>query len=152
MATTTISRVIKAPAATVFETVADAENFAAAVPHLVDVEFVGDQRRGVGTRFRETRVLRGRQATTELEVTEYVPNEQVRLIADEGGTIWDTTFAILKDGDASTLQLTMEATPYQLAAKVLNPLMKGLISRAIEGDMDAVKAYCERQARERSAG
>lgn len=147
MAPTTVFREIDAPVATVFETVAHADNFAAAVPHLVAVEFVGDQRIGVGTRFRETRVLRGRQATTALEIVEYEPNDRVRLVADEGGTIWDTTFVVARTGELTTLQLTLEASAYKLTAKLMNRLTKSLITNALEGDMDAVKAYCERLVR-----
>lgn len=143
MSRTAITRNIDAPAERVFDTVAHIENFSTAVPHITSVEFLGRQRRGVGTKFRETRVFRGRQATTELEVTEYVENERVRLVADEGGTIWDTVFTITNAGEGTRLEMVMEASAYKFVAKLLNPLLKGIIRRAIKGDMDAVKAYCE---------
>lgn len=143
MSQTGVSRVIDAPVEHVFDTVAHIENFSKAVPHITDVEFLSEQRRGVGTRFRETRVLRGRQASTELEVTEYVENERIRLVADEGGSIWDSTFTVTPDGEGTKLSLVMEARPHTLVARILNPLTKGIIRKSIEGDMDAVKAFCE---------
>lgn len=148
MPRTTVTRTISAPVDEVFDTISDIENFAKAVPHITNVEFLTEQQRGVGTRFVETRVLRGRQASSTLEVTEYVENQRVRMVSDEGGTIWDTVFSVRPantgDGDPATeLELVMEATAYKFTSKLINPLMKGIIRRAIEGDMDAVKAYCE---------
>lgn len=146
MAQTAVSRRIHAPIDLVFDTVANIERFAKAVPHITDVTFLTDQRSGVGTRFAETRVMRGRQATTTLEVTEYEENERVRLVADEGGTVWDTVFTVAAvDGEdgVTDLDMVMVATPYKLSARIVNPLMKGIIRRAIEGDLDGVKAYCE---------
>ena len=143
MSRTAITRNIDAPVERVFDTVAHIENFSTAVPHITSVEFLGQQRRGVGTKFRETRIFRGRQASTELEVTEYVENERVRLVADEGGTIWDTVFTITDAGEGTRLDMVMEASAYKFVAKLLNPLLKGILRRAIKGDMDAVKAYCE---------
>ena len=39
--------------------------------------------------------------------------------------------------------MVMDANAYKLAAKLFNPMIKGMIKRFIEQDMDAVKAYCE---------
>ena len=138
-----VTRVINAPRERVFDVVAHIEHFSKAVPHITSVEYVTDKRRGVGTRFRETRILRGRQATTELEVTEYVENERIRLVADEGGTIWDTTFTVADSGAGTTLDMVMDAKAYKLHARIVNLLVKPMIGKAIDGDMDAVKAYCE---------
>ncbi len=151
MARTEVSRSIKAPVARVFDTIAHIENFSKAVPHITDVEILSEQTSGVGTRFAETRVMRGRQATTTIEVTEYVENERIRMVSDEGGTVWDTVFTLSEErtsgGDtASTgtrLEMVMDARPYKLSAKLFNPLMKGIIRKAIKGDMDAIKAFCE---------
>ena len=39
--------------------------------------------------------------------------------------------------------LVMEATPLTFLARLMVPLMKGMVRKAIAADMDAVKAYCE---------
>jgi hypothetical protein len=84
-----VSSSIAAPIDVVFSTVAAINQFSRAIPHIVKVEFLSEVRAGVGTRFGETRLMGGREAATELEVTEW---------------------------------------------------------KALEGDMDSVKAYCERGA------
>ena len=147
MTRTRIVRKIDAPVKAVFDAVADASNFSRAVPDIVRVEFLGESRVGVGTRFRETRVMRGREASTVLEVTEYVRNERVRMVADAGGTVWDSLFTVMGvgegDGERVRLELVMEARPYRLMARLLVPLMRRVVAKAVEGDMDAVKGWCE---------
>ena len=143
MSQTTVVRTIDAPIERVFDTVAHVENFAKAVSQIVATEFLTDVTSGVGTRFRETRLMHGREAETELEITEYSENDRVRIVADAGGTIWDTVFAVSPESEGVRLVLTMEARPYTLMARLVNPFIKGFVRKAIESDMDAVKIYCE---------
>lgn len=145
MSRTTVTRTIEAPVERVFDTVAHIENFTKAIPEITKVEFVSATRSGVGTRFKETRRMGKREGTTELEVTEYVPNEHVRLVSDAGGTIWDTVFTVKPTGSGGTeLKMVMDARAYKLLAKLFNPLIKGMVRKYIERDMDAVKVWCEK--------
>ena len=144
MSRISVTRNIQAPKAEVFETVSKIENFSKAVPDIVEVEFLSEARSGVGARFRETRLMGKRKASTVLEVTEYEENERIRLASDAGGTIWDSVFTVREEGDQTALELTMEARPYKLLAKLMMPLMKGILNKALAADMDAVKAYCEK--------
>jgi len=143
MSLITLTRTIDAPSDTVFGTVADIRNFSSAIPEIVDVEFLTDSKTGVGTRFRETREINGKRASTELEVTEYDKNRRIRLVADSHGTVWDSLFTVEPSGERTVLKLVMEARPYKMLPRLLNPLMKFFIRKAISRDMDAVKVYCE---------
>lgn len=145
MTETYASCLVRAPVGTVFDVVAHIEKLTAAVPTITNVEFLTEQHRGVGTRFRETRVMGRREATTELEVTEYEPGERIRLLADEGGSTWDSTFTTTAEAEGTRLGLRMVATPYTLSARVLNPLTKSIVAKAVRGDLEAVKAYCEQE-------
>ncbi len=138
-----VKRTIDAPVDLVFRTVSDITSFSQAVPHIEKVEFLTEQKTGVGTRFRETRLMNGRQAATELEVTEHVENERVRMVADSHGTVWDSVFTVKPDGGGTELTLTMEGTAYKLVSKVMNVMIKNMIGKALEQDMDSVKIYCE---------
>ncbi len=138
------SRTIRAPVERVFDAVAHIENFQHISPDIVKVEFLTEQRRGVGTRFRETRRMGKREGCTELEVTEYVENEHIRLVADQGGTIWDSSFTTKDQGDGTTeLAMAMEARPHKLLAHLVAPLFVRLTRKFVEQDLDAVQAHCE---------
>ena len=138
-----ISRTIDAPLDLVFQTVSDIRNFREAVPHIKHVEFLSDQQVGSGTRFRETRLMNGREHTVELEVAEYVDNDRVRMISDAGGTIWDTVFTVSEGADNVKLDMKMDIKPHTLFARIMTPLIRGMVVKGVETDMDAVKAFCE---------
>lgn len=140
---TTVTRTIRAPVSRVFETVGDIRNYQNAIPEIVRVEVLTDGPPDVGTRFRETRLMNGKEATTELEVTEYVKDERIRLVADAGGTIWDSLFSVRAVDEGTELTLWMEGRPYKVVPKLMTPLIMKMIRKALEGDLDAVKAYCE---------
>ncbi|HVH99764.1 MAG TPA: SRPBCC family protein [Enhygromyxa sp.] len=144
MASIVVTRLISAPVEAVFDAVAHIDRFSQVVPDIVRVEYVSEQKRGVGTRFRETRRMNGKEATVELAVTEYVENDRVRLVADSHGTVWDTLFTVAPSGGGTVLTMTMDAKAHKLLPKLLNPLIKGMVRKGVEQDMDAVKAFCER--------
>lgn len=145
MSRTVISRMIKAPIDVVFRTVADISQFSQAIPHIVKVEYLSDIKVGVGTRFRETRLMKGKETPTELKVTEYIENDRARLVADSHGTVWDTLFVVAGDGDQTKLTITMDAISRNLLTKVVVFMISGMVRKAIERDMDSVKAYCEKR-------
>jgi hypothetical protein len=143
MTRVTVVRSIAAPLDKVFTTVAHISEYASAVRDIVRFEILSEVKSGVGTRFRETRLMRGKEVPTELDVTEYVRNERVRMVADSHGTCWDTLFAVRATEDQTILTTTLDARSRTLLPRILIPLMKGKLRKAIEKDMDAVKAHCE---------
>ena len=143
MAIVETERLITAAPDYVFKVVAHIEEFQNINPNITNIEFLSDSRIGLGTRFKETRIMKGREATTTLEVTEYEPPSKVRLVSDEGGTVWDTVFTVVPQGEHSILKMQMEARPYKLAAKLFTPLILGMVRKAVEADMDGIKAHCD---------
>jgi carbon monoxide dehydrogenase subunit G len=140
------TRAIRAPLEKVFQMLARIENFSQAVPGITNIEFLTDQKYGVGTRFRETRIMNGKEASTELEVSELVENERIRLVSDAGGTFWDTVFAVKPQGDHVEMNMHMDARPHNALARLVTPLILGMVSKAVESDMDAVQRACEESA------
>lgn len=137
------SRTILAPREAVFEVTAHIENYAEVIPNITGVEYLSDQKTGVGARFKETRQMGKRSGTTELEVTEYDPPERVRLVSDQGGTIWDTVYTYEPTEAGTKLTMVMDIRPYKLAARLVTPFVYKVVSKAVESDMDAVKQHCE---------
>ncbi len=140
------SRQIKAPVAAVFDAVTNIEKFPEKSADIVSAELLTEQKKGVGTRFRETRRMGKREGTTELECTEYVENERVRFVTDQGGAVWDSVYTTEQSGGGTLLTLEMDARPHKFMAKIVVPMILGMISKAVEKDMDAVKDYCEGNA------
>lgn len=143
MSTITVTKHIEAPKELVFKTISDIRNFSKAVPDIKNVEFLTEQEYGVGTKFKETRDMNGREASTILEVTELVENAHIRLVSDTMGTVWDSVFTVERREGGTELTLIMDARAYKFLPKIINPLMKGFMKKALEKDMIAVKKYCE---------
>jgi hypothetical protein len=139
----TVTRSINAPIDLIFKSISDISNLPKTNRDIVNIEFISDIKSGVGTRFIETRLMNGKESKTELEITELVENEHIRMVADSHGTVWDSVFTVKSSGDQVVLKLAMDARAHKLLPRLLNPLMKGLYKNGLEKHMDAVKTFCE---------
>ena len=109
------------------------------------VDSLAKTRLGAGTLLRQTRMMKGKEAATELEVTESVVNERVRIVSDTHGTVWDTVFTTAEKDGCVELTMVMEARAHRFMARLVNPVIRGMVAKAVEGDMEAVKEYCEKR-------
>ena len=132
-----------APLELVFIRISDVRRFAEVNDDVLNIEFLTEQQEGVGTRFKETRNMNGREATTTLELTEFVANDHVRFISDEGGAIWDTIMSVQPKDGRTELSMVMDARPHKFLARIITPLIKGMVTKAVVKDMDNLKVWCE---------
>ncbi len=141
-----IDQEIHASPEAVFNVMAHIDNFRNAVDDIVEVEFLSDSRRGLGTVFRETRKMGKRKATVEMEVVEYQPPHTLRIVSrpDPMGTVWDSRFVLTKEGACTKLSLEMTANSKNLFTRFMNTLFAGMIQKAVAKDMASLKAYCEK--------
>lgn len=142
----TTSRTINAPIETVFSAISDPTQFSKAVPHILNIEFLSDVKSGVGTKFRETRMMGKKEATTELEITECVENEHIRIVTESNGTLWDTVMSVKESGEQTQLNMAMDARTSGFFSNIMVKMIKGMIQKALEKDMDCLKEYCEKPA------
>ena len=142
MARISLARTIAAEPGRVFEVIANAERYSGAIPEIVEVEFLSDQRTGVGTRFRERRRAGRREAAVVMEITEWTPDAGLAFRSEAGGAAWETSFTLRPGADGHTnLSVTMHATPKTILAKLVAPLMTNVVGRAIGRDIDALEAH-----------
>lgn len=87
-----------------------------------------------------------REMKTELDVTEYVENERIRMVADSHGTVWDTVFTVEPVDGKTRLRIAMDARPHKLLPKLLNPLMQGMFRKGMAKHLEVVAAWCETAA------
>lgn len=130
----------------VFTDFARAPEYVTAIRRL---EILDDAAVRAGMRFRETRVLYGRQATEELELTVFEPPTRYVVEARSHGAhfLSEFRFAAL---DARTTRVTVrfEATPITFLARLfgfLSGLMMKGVREALEGDVADLKRVAERE-------
>ena len=143
----TIRESIAAPVDEVFAIASDFPHAAEFVSGITKVEMLTDGPVGVGTRFRETRVMYGREATEEMEVTGFEPPNSVTLGCESHGCRYRSVFTFEPTKGGTDVRLEFEATPLTAFAKVMSFLMKPAIkgvAKAVEQDLRDIKSAAER--------
>lgn len=80
-----ITTTIAAPLARVFALFTDLEHAAQNIAAIQSLELLTPGPMRKGTRFRETRVMFGKQATEEMEVVDFVPGRSYSVAAESCG-------------------------------------------------------------------
>ncbi len=150
----TVCEIVKQVSASperVFAVCTDFANITANIPSIKKMEILTPGPVGKGTRFRETRVMFGKEATETMEIADFVPGRSVSISGFSCGTRFLTRFDFHSEGSGTRVEMKMEFTPETLFAKLMSPLgwlMAGSMKKVIEQDLDDVKAVAEgRKAR-----
>ena len=138
------SRSIRATPERVFRAVADPKEFNNAVSEGAGVEYLTALHEGVGTKFRATRMVRGKPQAFDQEVTEFVPPRAITLVNVTHGTKWESRITVEAVEEGAVVTLTMDAISDRLMARVMNRLIAPMLQRALDKDLLAVKSYCEK--------
>ncbi len=142
---------IEAPCETVFERATSFATMPEYISGVTEVEMLTEGPLAVGTRFREKRVIFGKEAVEELEVTAVEPGQMVELGCDSCGVRYRSRYTFEQGARGQTkVSLHMESTPLSAGARfmgmVMSPLMKGTMRKLLENDMADLKRACEQQA------
>ena len=143
------SRTVNAPVANVFEVYSDFGNAAARVDGIENIELLTDEPIGKGTRFRETRIMFGRESTEEMKVTEFEPNRKYTVEAFSCGAHFQTVFRFEPQGNSTNVEVELKTRSVSWFAKLMSPLgflMAGSMKKMFESDIDQLKSYCEQAA------
>ncbi len=140
------SSLVNAPCSQVFEAFSDFKNAADRVEGIEKIELIDGDSIGVGTRFRETRIMFGRPSTEEMEVTEFIPGQRYTVEANTCGSHFQTIFNFKPDGDATVVDVELNTRALTLFAKIMTPigfLMAGPMKKMFASDIEQLKKYCE---------
>lgn len=153
MATVRFKERVNAPAKHIFGVMTDISNSPDNISGIKNVDMLSDGPIGVGTRWKETRVMFGKESTEEMWITEFVENERYMVEAESCGAKYKTLFKFDHvDNYTTDVSMEMNVTPVTFAAKLMAPLsyfMKGVVVKAIKKDLEDASAVCEsRYARE----
>ena len=151
MAGISVERAVAAPPSVVWGIVTDLDRAAGVIGSITSVERLdGRAGFGVGTRWRETRTLFGRQATEVLEVTAVDEGRAYTVEADSRGTNYRSVIRVEPDGAGSRLSMTFEAEPSGAVAKLMaatiGRLFEGSTRKALQRDLDDIAAAAEAAA------
>lgn len=139
---------IAAPPATVWAALTDIPNWPRWLPNLMQLEMLGDEVFGIGTRFRETRKMFGRAATEVFEVTAAQPPQSLELHVDgrEGSSRrgnYRFTYRLETVAVGTCLHLHARIEGMGWFFKRVGRLFASGIRRALAADLAAFKRHVE---------
>ncbi|MFD7442393.1 SRPBCC family protein [Streptomyces sp. NPDC059909] len=146
--TVVVERRIAASQGRIWEVLTDLQDGERVLSGVTRIEVLTDGGFDVGTRWRETRRMFGREATEELYVTASEPPERYVVEADSQGTHYVSEFVLRPDGpETTTVRMTFSAVPpggvAGLLAKVLGGIGARAVAKAIERDLADVARAVE---------
>lgn len=133
----------------VFAAMTDPEAMSRWMPNLVGIEALSEGPLQVGSRFRETRRMFGREATEHFEVTGYEPDRRLVLRVDgsqgtTGKGIFLFDHELVSEGEDTRVILRAEIDlGGGLFTRLMGWAMQGFFRKGIEGDLRALASWLE---------
>lgn len=149
MKTIEVSETIAASADEVWAAVCDLDSWPERISSIERVERVSGEPLGVGSVFRETRVMMGREHTEEMTVAER-DDAQRRVVfhAHNCGCFYHTVQRVDEaPGGGSVMTISFTGTPETFMAKIMGvimaPMMKKTLIKCLRDDMADLKRALE---------
>ncbi len=126
----------------VFAFLTDANNASKAMPQIKQMVKLTDGPVVAGTRYRETRIVNGKEAQAELEVTRFDPPHHYSMRnATEGiETIYHYTFTPEREGTRVALRCELKAGGIK---KLMLPIVAGVLKKEDGDHLQRLKAAVE---------
>ena len=148
--TVKVEHQVAAPPARTFAVFSDLQNAADRVTGIKQLEVLTGGPVGKGTRFKETRVMFGKEATETMEITDFQPGSSYTTEAASCGCRYKSTLDFLPAGKGTRVVFTMTSTPQTFVAKimmaVMMPLMKSAMKKCMLADFVDLGAVAESDA------
>jgi len=145
-----MSTQIAADPAKTFFAFTDLANTSKNIRGIKALEVITEGPIGVGTRFRETRTMFGKDAVETMEITAFDPPRSYSVGCDSCGARFDTTFRFTPDAGGTRVDVNMNTVATSFFAKVMSPvmglMMAATMRKCFENDLADIKAVAEGRA------
>lgn len=145
-----VDRLVAAPPAMVWEILTDLDAAPETIRGIERVERLEGPAFGVGTKWRETRTIMGKEATEDLWITEVRDGERYVAEADSRGTAYRSDFRLTPSRDGTRLELVFTGQPHGLVSRILaatlGRLFAGTTRKMLRADLDDIAATAEARA------
>lgn len=142
------TKTIAASPERIWALVTDLEEFEKVISGITKIERLDDgDGFQVGTRWRETRVLFGREAVEEMEVTSLEPGRAYTVEADGRGAHYRSVLSVKPAGEGAVLEMSFSGEPTgvfsRFMAATVGKLFEGATRKAFEKDLAEIAAAAE---------
>ena len=150
MSVMTVQRDVAAPAEKVWAICTDLDGTKEVISAITALERTdGGSGFGVGTAWRETRVMFGREATESMAVTQVDEGRSYVVESLSRGVLYRSVMRVEPKGDGCTLSWEFGAEAQSTSAKLmslLGKLMEGSTRKALMADLDDIAAAAEAES------
>lgn len=142
------TRIIK-PVQDVWQAIINIENSVNTISAIEKLEVLERPESGmIGFKWVETRTMFGKSATETMWITDLKENDFYNVRAESHGMIYKSVLKVAEDGDQTLLSMEFGGEAQTFMAKLMSVLMmpffKGATVKALQKDMDDIKASLER--------
>ncbi|MDX8289635.1 SRPBCC family protein [Metabacillus indicus] len=136
---------IDAPIEEAFAFAANPENAVQFMENVIKVEKLTDGPAAAGSKYRETREIRGRQASTVIEFTEYVPSAKFSVKSEMNGMETVYHYSFTKAGTQTVIRFECEITAKTLKMKLIKPVFVKIMKKEDGDHLKHLKKAIEAQ-------
>ena len=142
----TVKETINAPAEKVFAAATDLRGLAGRIRAIKRIEVLTEGPVRVGTKFKETRIMFGREATEQMEITALEAPRRWSTGAQSHGCRYDTEFTLAPAAGGTEITMRFQGEPLNLFTKIMGllmaPMMKSM-AKLCQKDLADLKASVE---------
>lgn len=139
---------IKKPLEEVWRAITDFENCSNYIQSIVNLEVI-DQPKDtlIGFKWRETRVMFGKEAIETMWITDYTENEFYETRAESHGSVYKSRLTLERIGEKTKLTMSFSAEAQTFFVKVFSLcigfMLKGSMKKAVTKDLNDIKNHLE---------
>ena len=146
--TITVSEEISATREQVWNIITDIDSWTDTVDGIVAVDVIDRPEDGVvGLKWRETRVLFGKEAIETMWISAAEPNHWYETTAENHGAIYSSRMNLDQSGDKVVLTMTFSAKPTTVAAKLMSVvgfMFNGTMRKMLQKDLADIREAVEK--------
>ncbi|WP_110114871.1 SRPBCC family protein [Bacillus sp. CGMCC 1.16541] len=135
--------IVDVPLEEAFAFASNVENATKVMKHILKVEKLTEGPTGVGTTYKETRAIRGREASAVITFIDFVPNERYSVQSEVQGleTIYHYTFK--REGDRTHIRFSCDINASTLTMKFIKPMFTKIIKKEDGNHLQEMKKAIE---------
>tara|TARA_R110002124_G_C8967526_1_gene514688 strand:- start:611 stop:1060 length:450 start_codon:yes stop_codon:yes gene_type:complete len=139
---------IKKPIEDVWKAIIDFKNCSNYIESIVKLEIIDEPKDTlIGFKWKETRVMFGKEAVETMWITDYDENEYYQTRAESHGSIYKSRISIEHVGENTklTMSFTAEAQTFfvKVFSKCMGFMIKGSMKKALIKDLNDIKTHLE---------
>ena len=134
---------INAPVETVFEVTTDFKQAMSIMDNVVKIEILTDGPLQVGTRVKEVRKIRGKEAETILVVTEYIPNQKFAVKSENSGITVEYHYQFNAQSNGTSVDFNGLIQTKGFKNYLLKPLIEMILKKEDKNHLIQLKKYIE---------